>query len=287
MKEIESKEAINSLELWLRNLIDKKLSIAYGADYFYAKNQNDQYVIKSELRKNIENRIKGQEERYPRKVDALLLDEEIEIVCHPVLYKEFFKSALEFSYPDGKEEVRTFLGQLIPIRNKLFHSNPISQREHEKVICYCHDVIDSIKDHYRNTNMEKEFNVPSILSITDSLGNVVHESQFIKLRKQRPVCTNKQLIRNTLYVGEQLEIIVNIDETFPEDTYETKWLYKNEGSVFTIKEQKGKRFFIRLEEHHIREQFQIECIVKSNKSWHRFTEHDDMVVLNYKILPIP
>lgn len=286
MKETEGKEAINSLELWLRNLIDRKLSEAYGQNYLYAKNTNNQNIIKSQLRKDIEKRIQGQEERYPRKVDALLLDEEIEIICHPELYKKHFKEALDASFPDGNNVARTYLNQLKPIRNKLFHSNPISQREYEKVICYSHDVIDSIKDYYKKINMEKEFNVPSILSIEDSLGNVVHENQFIKLRRSRPVCTESQFNKSTLHVGDILEIKVNIDEAFSKETYEVKWLYMDEGSAFKIKEQLGEKFLLKLKEKHIREQFQIECIVKSNKTWHRFTKHDDMVLLNYKVLPV-
>lgn len=286
MKEIEGKEAINLLELWLRNLIDKKLSEAHGQDYFNANKSNNQSVIKSSLRKEIEKRIQGQGERYPRKVDALLLDEEIEIVCHPDLYKHHFKGALDHAFPNGNDVARTYLNQLKPIRNKLFHSNSISQREYEKVICYSHDVIDSIKEHYREINMDKEFNIPSILSIEDSLGNVIHENQFIKIRRSRPICTDNQFNKNTLHVGDTLEIKVHIDEAFPKDTYKVKWLYMDEGSVFNINEQLGGEFILKLEEKHIREQFKIECIVQSNKAWHRFTKHDDMVVLNYKVLPV-
>lgn len=286
MHHIESKEVIHSLEIWLRNLIDRELSIAYGENYFDAENANQQNVIKSQIRKDVEKRIKGQEERYPRKVDALLLDEEIEIICNPVLYKSHFKEALIYSYPSGNDEVRHFLSQIIPIRNKLFHSNPISQREYEKVTCYAHDLIDSIKEYYKKINMEKEFNVPSILSMHDSLGNVVHENQFVDIKKSNRICSEKQMVNNILRVGEELKISIEIDEAFSSANYKVKWLYQENGSMFSIEEQSGNQFSLRLKEIHIRESLQIQCLVISDKPWHRFTKYDDKVTFYYKVLPI-
>lgn len=287
MHNIESKEVIHSLEIWLRNLIDRELTIAHGEIYFDAENSKQQNVIKSQIRKNVEKRIKGHEERYPRKVDALLLDEEIEIICNPVLYKRHFKDAFVYSYPNGNDELRHFLNQIIPIRNKLFYSNPISQREYEKVICYSHDLIDSIKEYYKKINMEKEFNVPSILFIYDSLGNAIHENQFIDMKKGNRVISERQMTNNILRVGEELKICIEIDKAFSSENYEIKWLYQEAKSVFSIKEQSGKLFSLRLKETHIREILKIECSVISDKPWHRFTKYDDKVTLFYKVLPIP
>lgn len=285
--EDECKHAIATLEEWLRNLIDRKLSDAFGSNYFDAKDAVGKNIIKSQIRHDINLRMNGQNNRFPRKVDALLLDEEIDIVCNPVLYKAYFKDAFYQAYPDGNDVARSFMKQLIPIRNKLFHSNPISKHESEKVMCYSHDIIESIKNHYDEINIKKEYNVPAILYIKDSLGNLVHANQFNRLRRARPLCTENTLNKSTLYVGDILTIEVFIDETFTNSEYNVKWLYKNIASIFEIKQQDGNKFLLKIQTTHIREQFFIECIVTSNNNWHRFTSHDDMVVLVYKVLPLP
>lgn len=286
MKEQEAKETIKTLEMWLRNLIDISLTNKYGADYFQAKDDSGKNIIKSKIRYDVERRISGNKNRYPRIVDALLLDEEIEIVCNPVLYKKYFNNAFKASYSGGNNELRTYLQRITPIRNKLFHSNPISMREYEKVICYSHDAIDAIKKYYKEVNIKKEYNVPSILSIKDSLGNIIYENQFLRIKRSRGVCPDSLYSDNILHVGDKLEIFVDIDESFPKDTYKVKWLHKGTAGLLDFQEQLGHKFSLKISEAYIREQFKIECIVISNKQWHRFTSHDDLVVLNYKILPI-
>lgn len=283
---IDSKETVETLETWIRNLIDKILSDAYGNDYFYFKNINNESIIKKKIIENLEQRCKNNSSRFPRQIDALLLSESIDILCNPTLYDKHFKKVLARQFPEGYSTLRRFLETILNIRNKLYHSNPISQREYEKVICYSHDIIDAIKEYYKEINLEKEFNVPSIISINDSLGNMIYESQFLKLSRSRPICFHSNNRDNiTLYPGDILEINVEVDETFHSDEYSIKWLYLDNSSIFSCKEVLGNGFKLKVEEHHIREQFQIECIVKSDKTWHRFGKHDDMVLLIYKVLP--
>ena len=72
---------------------------------------------------------------FSRPIDTLYLDEIIYVLCKKKLYNENFKEFLKIMYPNGAEEVRTFLKRLIPIRNKLSHANPLSIREAEQCIC--------------------------------------------------------------------------------------------------------------------------------------------------------
>lgn len=282
----ESKEAIDTLELWLRNIIDKMLTAKYGKNYFLAKNDSGQNIIKSSIQKSIENRFNGQEDRFSRKVDALLLEEEANIICNPNLYKEFFKPVFGNSFPAGNEMLRSIFNQLIPIRNKLFHSNNISEREYEKVICYSHDIIDSVKIYNKLENMDKEYNVPSIVSFQDSLGNKVYASQFNRIRPSTPFCHFDLLKNHILYPNEKLTLEVNIDESFSQEKYEVSWIYKTSGDMMSLKTIIGEKISIKIEEKNIQEKFQIECYVKSNKVWHRFGSKDDMLRLFYKVLPI-
>lgn len=87
------------------------------------------------------------------------------------LYKDVFKVVLDNIYPDGCDEARTYLKRLIPIRNKLSHSNPISIREAERAICYCNDFVDGIKLYFEKKGMGNMFNVPHAIRLNGSLGN--------------------------------------------------------------------------------------------------------------------
>lgn len=284
--QVESKEAIDTLEIWLRNIIDNTLTMHYGSNYLAAKNSLGQNIIKSSIQHSIEKRFNGQEDRFSRKVDALLLEEEASIICNPNLYKEIFKPVFESSFPAGNEMLRSVFSQLIPIRNKLFHSNTISEREYEKVICYSHDIVDAIKDYNKSKNMEKEYNVPSIISFQDSLGNKVYSNQFNRVRPSTPFCNFDLLKNHTLYPRDKLTLEVSIDESFAEEEYEVSWIYKDGAEIMSLKTVIGKKISIRIQEQHIQEKFQIECYVKSNQVWHRFGSKDDMLRLFYKVLPL-
>ena len=95
----------------------------------------------------------------------------IYLLCTDKFYQLMFKDILIHSYPQGNNEAREFLGRLIPIRNKLSHSNPITIREAEKAICYSNDFIDGVKEYYKKEGKDRMYNVPTIIRIIDSLPN--------------------------------------------------------------------------------------------------------------------
>lgn len=229
----ECKNVIENLEVWLRNLIDNELTENYNANYLEFLNRDGSRLIKKEIVKDAIERKTNNPERYPRLIDAMLLDDEIKIICNPNLYKNIFIKALSSAYPEGNDEARTFLNRLIPIRNKLYHSNPISIREAEKVICYSNDVIDSIKEYYREKTMEKKYNVPTILKITDSLGNIFYSSQIKRNSTGRGLCETRVSEKNVIYSGDKISIEVEIDSSFRTEDYSIKWVFaKKETSKF-------------------------------------------------------
>jgi hypothetical protein len=120
------KEAVEGLEFWLRRIIDITLAPVFGADYINAKSgANNQHIIKKSVRESVQSRALSDTRRYPRMVDAMLLDEEIDIICHPDLYKNFFKEYFENSFPFGNDELRNCLRKILEPRNNLSHANPI------------------------------------------------------------------------------------------------------------------------------------------------------------------
>jgi len=64
------KQAIESLEYWLRRLIDEALSKAYGDNYLYANDRNGNNIINSFLRRRIQELYDKEPNRFSRLIDA-------------------------------------------------------------------------------------------------------------------------------------------------------------------------------------------------------------------------
>ena len=94
--EIESncKHKLTSLEHWLRRLIDEIMTAEYG-DYFNHIDKSGQHLIKKSIGENAAKRQAKEPDRYPRLIDAILLDDAIAIITNPTLYKKhFFKAKI-------------------------------------------------------------------------------------------------------------------------------------------------------------------------------------------------
>ena len=159
----ECKLSIENLEIWIRNVIDREFTSIYGGLYFDYTDSQGKRLLKTEIVKDAKERMQNTPERYSRFVDALLLDDIVKIICNPNLYQLYFKQYFTTAYPNGNEEARTFLNRLIAIRNKLYHANPISVHESLQALCYSNDVINSIKHGYKEKNMDKKYNAPTII----------------------------------------------------------------------------------------------------------------------------
>ena len=277
--------AIESLEYWLRRLIDDVLTETYGNDYLTAKNEKGGYLIRKTIRENVEKRQSGEPGRFSRPIDAAMLNEAIDIVCHPNLYKTHFKAAFDSAFPDGREEARTFLYRLVQPRHNLAHANPISVRQAEQIVCYSHDVIDSLKSFYIQENMAQQYNVPMIVRITDSLGHVVHANQIKRNRTGAGIVNYQDDPDSILYPGARLSIEVEVDPSFTADEYEISWTHCNQDPV--CRDCRHPKYVLDLEKKHVKNDFAIYCEVTSNKDWHRLGHRDDHVAIIYKVLPPP
>ena len=132
---------LEAFEKWARTIIHNELVTELGENYFDIELSSGVPVVKKEIRLKTEKMMQKQPQRFHRKIDTLFLDEIIYLLCRHDLYKRFFKKFLDFIYPDGNAEARTYLNRLVPIRNCLSHSNPISVRDAERCICYTNDFI--------------------------------------------------------------------------------------------------------------------------------------------------
>jgi hypothetical protein len=274
------KRAIEALETWMRRLIHQQLSDAYGANYIDAMRPSGQRVINNDIARGLRARMTSDPERFPTPIDATFLEDAIALLCNPELYTQHFQAALMKAFPEGQAEARTFLNRLVRPRNALYHANPISVHEAYRVLCYTHDIIQSVKAYYESVNMQQQFNVPQVIRVIDSLGHAVSFSPA-----SRPdgfgMLDYSRDENAILHCGDTLSIEVEVDPTFDPSTYEVEWLIGNVGGPRTT----GSRFVLPLEERYVSTRLCLVCRVTSNAAWHKLGTHDDQLDIAYRVLP--
>jgi hypothetical protein len=277
------RRAIEGLELWLRRLINDKLSAAFGPNYVDATRADGSRLVRAELVRTMTERTSKEPKRFSRPIDAALLDEEISIICNPALYKSYFKDALSSVFPQGHESARNFLQRLVPIRNALYHANPLSVHDAYRVLCYSMDVIEGLKSYYARINMSQLYNVPTVIRICDSLGHVVHLSTSNRTPDGYAIIDYSNDVSAYLQCGDTLSIEVDVDPTFDSHDYEIKWQIANIGGPMTT----GGKFHLLLTDRYVSTRFCVVCHVISKKAWHKLGSFDDQLDIAYKVLPPP
>ncbi len=273
---------IDTFENWSRRILDETFKSNYGTDYFNHMVSVDQPLIKSEIKKRIEKRVSDNPGRFPRKIDAILLEDIEYFLCRDDLYNKHFKSVLEPFY-SGILEVRKVLGRLIPIRNKLSHGNTISIREAEQCICYTGDLIDVYKQHYVSIGKDRDYNVPVFLRIKDSLGHDIirEDSRYSWELHFYGNLAPKIQLRS----GDSYKLWVEVDSSFDSSFYEIKWVVKQDFRT-DIKKGTGNVIEFTLSNKHVSYAPEIYISLVTKRDWHRFHEVDDMIKLNYEnVLP--
>lgn len=275
------KRQIESLEEWIRRLIDKILKNEYGANYFNFKSPNGENIIAKWIRDEVDSRLsQDQENRYPRPIDACLLEAEIKILTNPNLYNKHFRLVFDNKFiPGNSEMLRLMLNNLVVPRNKLYHANPISVREAEQIICYSNDVIECIKEYFNMNNPSNEFNVPLIFKYSDSLGNVIWRESMQKTTNGGRIIqfqNKEQFYQN---VGNELSIELEIDSSFDQSAYEIKWI--RDSSL----ESETNKWSYRFEVSDIGEVFKVTVTIKTTNTWHRMGKIDDALYIQFKVLP--
>ena len=284
------RKEIETLEYWTRRLIHDTLTVEYGDDYFSHKN-NDEPLIKGEITSRVNKMREDNPGRFPRPIDAFFLGDIIYVLCKKSLYDAHFKAALREAYPHGNEEVRFFLERVEAIRNKLSHANPISAREAEQVICYCHDVIESLKSYYRQTGKEKEYNVPMFIRATDCLGNI-----FLPKKEGCPlelyVDTSKPITAGDygvkLRAGETYGLSIVVDPAFDPSSYSLEWSVFSglAGDNYKRKWKNVTQIDFPVVNKTVGSSFEITCRLTTHKDWHKHNWYDDCFELNvYTVLP--
>lgn len=276
------KEKIESLEHWLRRLIDETLAPVYG-NYFSYTDPSGRRLIKNSMAQQVAARRAAEPLRYPRDIDAVLLEDAVDIVCKLDLFQKHFQPALSGAFPDGREEARTFLRRLLAPRNNLAHANAISVRQAEQVLCYSNDVIDSLKSYYRARGMQEAYDVPLILKATDSFGNALTRSQFGPCHDGGIMLSFLDKPHMHLRPGDTLTLELEIDPAYDPATYTIMWSSTKPWSSSPVSSTKT---VIQITNKQVGQQFDVQCRVTTTRDWHRMQMGaDDFLMMIYKVLP--
>ena len=270
---------IEAFEKWARTIIDSELTKNLGVNYFDLELAPNVPVVKKSIRDKTAQMMRSNPQRFHRKIDTLFLDEIIYLLCRNDLYKRFFKDFLDLIYPDGNAEARTYLNRLVPIRNCLSHSNPISIRDAERCICYTNDFIDGVKQYFYDKGEERVFNTPNAIKLNDSLGN---EFQLNKDTMFESICINRtgttQL--HQFHLGERYSAWLTLDPSFTPEQYTIEWHIECGRHLGN-----DSRLDIEIADDMIRERCPIYCTIKSTKSWHRYRGYDQQFAIVFQVLP--
>ena len=267
---------IESFEIWARRFIHELMMEKYGEDYLYAKLPSGDYIVGKEVRKQVERMIQKEPARFPRKIDTLFVENIIDVLCNDKLYRELFGNTLLKKYPEGKEELRTFLTRIAEVRNYLSHANPISVRQAEQAICYSHDFIDCLKEYYKAKGEEQMWNVPQIIKATDSLGNV-----FDSIEETLAIGATLQ-VKQPLSCGDTYSIEIEVDSSFHKNDYDIYWSLNG----FRKDEFFNKsKFTVTFTPTDVGATRLIGCWIVSKKEWHKYSSHDSKIQLLFSVLP--
>lgn len=270
------RQSIESLEMWARRLIHEKLTEKYGANYVNHKTSEENYLIKREVRDHIQSMLQSNQGRFHRDVDTLFFEHIIYFLCNPSFYRDMFGEALKYAYPNGYSEVRVFLNRITPIRNALSHSNPISIRQAEQAICYSHDFVEGLKQYYKEKGEEEMWNVPRIIRVADSFGNVYHNPT--DSHGQQSIFLPSQEFRH----GDTYSVTVDVDSSFLETEYDIIWQNQNHE---VVEFKNNNHFVITFGDMDVSENHTINCIIKSHKPWHKHQHHDCRITLMFPVYP--
>lgn len=258
---------LETLERWLRRLVDDAQREHYGSTF-------SALPIKQDIKNQVADRRAREPQRYPRDVDALLFDDLVTIMCHPQAYPHF-KNALKDAFPDGPAEARTFLDRIIEARNPLAHANDITSHQALRVMCYSADVIESLKAYYARNNLAQTYNAPSFLRIWDDRGNsaeVDETGRFVA-----------EFEKTQLRPGDVLQLEIQPDESFPEDSYQIMW---RDDALIVGDYSIGRTFSIKIENRHVSQSgMYILTKIVSIRDWHRHGSYDAKVLVHYSVLP--
>lgn len=256
---------IDSFEQWCRRVIDEKLKSDYGNDYINAEVQPGQPLVKSQIKKTIEQRMNDNPNRFPRYIDAIVMEDIEYFFCRDDLYTNYFKDILTYVF-SGQDEIRSVLQRLTNIRNKLSHGNMISIKDSERCLCYTDDFVDCFINYYDKQGKSKDYNVPIFMRMKDSQGNDFIREHLDWYPWNIHATGHHGDPKVRVRSGDTYKIWVEVDSSFPENTYDVTWEFK-----CGKRELKGSGNVVEVSfsDKDVSYWFEIKFKLKTHNTWHR------------------
>jgi hypothetical protein len=261
----------------LRRIIHDKFIKEFGDNYINDASFGGQAIFSSKTRERVQSFLRENPGQYSRPIDTLLLDDLGSVLAKDDVYREFFKVAFDAEFPMGANHVRRVIKILVPIRNALSHANAatLSLHDAERALCYCNDIIASLKTYYAAMVSLDKFPAPVFTRYSDSLGTVWHPASP----------SAHHVIRDpSLHVGEEVRFEVEVDSSFDPSEYEITWQVCN---IYPAETGKGPVFNLKLSSRHVGQRFALQVSLKTKKDWHRLQNMDAYLTLDYEVLPFP
>jgi hypothetical protein len=272
-REALARRHVDSAEAWLRRIINFQMSREYGPDFFSIEG-----LIKKAIREYVASKRAADPGKFVRAIDATTFDQAVDIATNPEFFNRHFKLALQEAYPLGREEARNYLTRLKDIRNDVSHGHNCTARQLEQAICYSNDLISSLKTYFKDCNMQKKFNVPTIVRFGDNLGNTSLLENLTDLINLR-IIDWRQSGNGELHPGETLVAEIDIDPSFDLSDYEITWTtHANESGTGPVAK-------LVIENKHVRNDFKLAFSVISKLDWHKYSDCDDQLMVIYRVLP--
>lgn len=275
----DCRSRIESLELWLRRIINDELTVRYGQNYINHSDAGGHFLIKKDIRDNISNRYNQSPKDFPRMIDAAFFENLIDLFCNPIQYAGLFHKYMTTAFPHSMPHQYIYLkhnlDRLKEIRNNLSHANSISIKNAEFVLFFTTELIDSFKTYYYMAGKNQEYNVPQIIKIQDSFGNVIIRKNFDIHESYDFSGDSKCHLRP----GDTLAIEIEIDPSYIDAKCQFRFGGTSQDYSYSNK------LIYKLRNNDVDPRKVIHCQVRSDKSWHKQFNLDDQVSVYYKVLP--
>lgn len=272
---VSCRQRIETCELWLRRIIHDKFVERFGNNYIDEASLEGQVIFSNRTKERAQSFLRENPGQYSRPIDTLLLDDLGSVLAKDDVYKEFFKIAFDAGFPMGANHVRRVIKTLLPIRNALSHANSatLSLHDAERALCYCSDIIASLKTYYSAMSTHDKFPAPVFTRYSDSLGTVWHPA---------PPSDHHEIRDRSLYIGDEVRFEVEVDSSFDPSEYEITWQVCNISQGET---GKGSAFNLKLTPRHVGQRFALQVSLKTKRDWHRLQNMDAYLTMNYEVLP--
>lgn len=264
---------IETLEHWGRRLLDESFRKDYGNNYLDAEITSGQPLVKKVIVDKIRGRVKSDPLRYPREIDAIVIEDLVYFLCREDLYKKYFVNIFE-PYFSGIAEIRNVLDKISSIRNKLAHGHTISVHEAEQAVCYSNDFIDCFKMHYQKIGKEQDYNVPIFIEVHDSEGgnyirkDTKHSWDLWPGHNYSNYPNIGKEIR--LRSGDEYKLKVIVDSSFDSSSYRIEWSIDYE--FHRAKAGTGSTIEFTATDDMVSRMIELKIKLITNKSWHRFAD---------------